>query len=111
MNKEYKIFEGNTLQEGMNKLLIENFMPLNLKETWDYKQKNKLNCRFNTASIFINGEIRDITRKEMGALKAELYDKGGRMIVLYNMDDNTDVFGYYILFDNSRFVGVKKQKE
>ena len=102
---EYKIFEGGILKEVLKKLLDEGYFPLNLKEAYDWKKKNKYTNWVITSTIYIKGEIRNATRKELENIE-ETYKKG--CLLVADSNDNNGIDGDNLLYDNGRFVGWKK---
>jgi len=110
--KQYKIFEGNTLQEAMDKLLKAGYFPVtNLKEAWDKKQELIPDGEIDTGVVvFQKGIIRKLAPEEAKDLK-KLYANNGRLLFVgYNLS-GFDGYGSLLLDDNARFLGVKEDEE
>jgi hypothetical protein len=107
-DKEYRVFEGKTLQEAMNRLLKAGFRPLTLKETFDYRKRTGQKGEwFDTATCYDgNGNIREAVLKELKNLKG-FYSKGGRLLFL---GDYVIIGLDGCLYDDARFVGVKNRQ-
>ena len=102
---KYKIFEGGTIKEVLNRMLKEGYIPCNLETTHKYRKDNNLKKWFNTRTLFIKGKFRDATISELKNIK-RTYDKGGRLVYLdYNYSGflGNNGIDYY-----GRFLGVKK---
>ena len=110
MKKEFRVFEGKTLQEAMDKLLNAGFKPLSLKETFEYRKRTKQKDDwFDTGSCYDGkGNIRKATLKELRDLK-RFYAMGGRLLFL--SIDYFGLIGYFDLYYDGRFVGVKNKKK
>ena len=102
---KYKIFEDGTIKEVLNRMLKEGYIPCNLETTHKYRKDNNLKKWFDTGTLFIKGEFRDATLSELKNIK-RTYDKGGRLVYLYDYNDGFDGNGN--INDDGRFLGVEK---
>ena len=105
--KEYKVFEGRTVKEELSKLLGEGYFPLNLKEVYDWKKKNKDKRWFDTSTVYIKGIVRTAALKEIKNIE-NFYVKGVR-IVFAGGNGSSNLIGDNDLSNNGRFVGVKNK--
>ena len=103
--KEYKVFEGDTLQKALNKLFSEGYEVASMKKVWELRENEKIPEEYyETNMIFQKGEIREAIKQEMLDLES-LYNDGGRLIFLI---DNYDGLGANSdLDDDGHFVGVR----
>ena len=78
---KWKIFEG-TVKSVIEDCLKEGYIPANLKTTWKYR-KDKIipNHWYTVATGYKDGEVKDLTKKEMANLE-DYYGKGGRVLHL-----------------------------
>ena len=102
---KYKIFEDGTIKEVLNRMLKEGYIPCNLETTYKYRRDNNIKRWFDTGTLFIKGKFRDATISELKNIK-RTYDKGGRLVYLYDYNDGFDGVNYINKY--GRFVGVKK---
>ena len=109
MVKKYKLFEGGTLQEAMNKLLEEGFFPVtDLFELSKWREKNSQDW-VDSGIVWDGEKHRAITLAECKDLK-KIYSKGGRLLFLGDLYDY-ELSGYNNLYNNGRFLGVQETKE
>jgi len=107
--KHYKIFEGNTLQEAMDRCLEEGYFPVtDLKKAWDMKWKLSPDKWIDTGIVFQKGIIRKLTRKEAKDLK-KLYKNKGHLLFVGLDNLNSILLGCNYLDYNGRFFGVKNK--
>ena len=102
---KYKIFEGGTIKEILNRMLKEGYIPCNSETTHKYRKDNNIKKWFDTRTLFIKGEFRDATLSELKNIE-KTYDKGGRLVCLYN--NYNGVNGNNVIYNIGRFLGVKK---
>ena len=102
---KYKIFEDGTIKEVLNRMLKEGYIPCNLETTYKYRKDNNIKKWFDTRTLYIKGKFRDATLSELKNIK-KTYDKGGRLVYLYDYNDGFDGNGN--INDDGRFLGVKK---
>ena len=102
---KYKIFEDGTIKEVLNRMLKEGYIPCNSETTYKYRKDNNIKKWFDTRSLYIKGKFRDATLSELKNIE-KTYDKGGRLVYLSN--DAIGFYGNYYIYDNGRFLGVKK---
>ena len=55
---KYKIFEGGTIKEILNRMLKEGYIPCNSETTHKYRKDNNLKKWFDTGTLFIKGKFR-----------------------------------------------------
>ena len=104
--KKYKIFEGNNLQEDMDKCLEEGYFPItDLKKAWDMKQKLSPHKWIDTGVVFQEGVIRKLTMEEAKDLK-KLYENKGRLLFVGSYGI---LVGYSDLYYGGRFLGVRNK--
>ena len=93
-----KIFDGSTVEEELRRLLEAGYRPATMEEVWKLRKENKIpNQWYDTGTIFIGGNVRKATMKELKDIR-KVYEKGGRLLFLGY--DGFDSYG--------RFVGVRK---
>jgi len=106
--KKYKIFEGNNLQEDMDRCLEEGYFPItDLKKAWDMKQKLSPHKWIDTGVVFQEGVIRKLTMEEAKDLK-KLYENKGRLLFTGYSDD-CGLGGDGSLSLSGRFLGVRNK--
>lgn len=111
MKKEIRVFEANTARQAIKDMLEAGFMPMSLKETYDYREKTKDSRWFGTRTLCLRGEIKTATRKQLENIKNidEIYEKGGRLLFVGGSH-----YGYRYgnggLNCIGRFVGVRRSK-
>lgn len=108
MKKTYKIYEGNTLQEAMDKLLADGARPAfkTLRQAWRWKRQNSLYSWIEAGLYFQFGFIKPLTIAQCENLQ-KLYDRGGRLLFL-GSDLN---LGLSVMGGIGRFVGVKLRRK
>lgn len=103
-SEKYKFYEGS-LRDALKQCLAEGRRPLNLKEVYDLRKAGIIKDQwYSTSTIYINGEVRTATLKELENIE-ELYKQGCRLVYAVSNGSN-GLYGGNGLDYDGRFVSV-----
>lgn len=105
--KNFKIYDGDTVEKCLSRCLDDGNFPLNIKDVRELRNKDVISKDkwYDTSTVLIDGVQRDATFDELKNIK-DFYKNGGRVLFVNGRNGSGDVVGDDYLYYAGRFVGV-----